>query len=525
MTHTQRNLFLICLAALLVRAAMLVFINNAGIDDSLHYYNLGRNLVQGEGFTIEYVWQYLRLYDDIRHPIDYWMPLAGIIAAAGMWLFGINWLAGLVPFLLMGACVPLLVYFAARQYGMSESTSLIAAALAIGLPELVWQSTRILSTTPNMLLMGGAVLLLTQGLQRHRGWAFALAGICAGLAYLNRNDAVLLVPMTFVLFGLYALIGRQYISRKWWMVVLMPLVAAIVVSPWAWRNQQVLGQTGMVESSRIFYFTEYSEHHSYDNESITLERLLQKQTPAEILGKRTFELIAAVKNIITALQPAVIIGVIGGMLLVLWRRDEDMLLAAAPVAILLLGILIAYPLLIPMKSQGGSFKTAFATLIPLFLPFAGYAITQTMAQRAHQIGVTILVVLLSVAITADTLRQETARVDSYHAFVQDIIATLDTLPDVDGDGAVRVMTQDPLGLAYYEVPSVIIPFGTREDIIAVAERYRIDYIMLPTAWTDLDAYHDGTGQSDDSRFVFSGGTVDRGGGRLPAELYAIHTDR
>ncbi|MCI0554242.1 MAG: hypothetical protein L0287_25110, partial [Anaerolineae bacterium] len=73
-------------------------------------------------------------------------------------------------------------------------------------------------------------------------------------------------------------------------------------------------------------------------------------------------------------------------------------------------------------------------------------------------------------------------------------------------------------LAYYGEASVLVPNGTRDQIIAVAQRYRIDYVMLPTAWTDLDRFH-GLAQSDDPRFVYAA-SIARAG-RLPAEFYAI----
>jgi 4-amino-4-deoxy-L-arabinose transferase-like glycosyltransferase len=521
MSTTHRTLLFICLAALVLRCAMLLFIHNPGMDDSLHYFNLGRRLVEGKGFTIDYVWHHLRRYDDLTHPIDYWMPLAGVIAAGSMSLFGVNTFAGLLPFLLMGSLIPLLVYAAARQYHMDEKTSLIAAAFALALPELVWQSTRLLTTTPNMLLVGGSILLLTYGLQTGRWWAFTLSGILAGLGYLNRNDVVLLIPMTIVLIGVYALWGRKYIRKQWGYLILMAVAAFLVILPWSLRNLRELGQMGMVENSRVFFMVEYNDHHSYDNDRITLERMLAELTPAQIISKRVFELFAATKQIINSLQPILIIGVVGGIALMLWRKDAAMWIASAPVLILLLGILIAYPILIPMKSQGGSFRMALGTLLPLLLPFAAYALTQAIERQAYQIGATVLIVGLSAFLSADMVRTQTAAIDQYHAFVQQIVALTETLPDVIGDGEIRLMTQDPIALSYYGVSSALVPNGTRDQIIEVAQRYQIDYVMLPTAWTDLDVFH-GKAQSDDPRFVYTA-AIERAG-RLPAEFYAIVPD-
>ena len=56
------------------------------------------------------------------------------------------------------------------------------------------------------------------------------------------------------------------------------------------------------------------------------------------------------------------------------QRDRQRLLILAPVLILLGGLFVTYPLLIPLKSQGGSMKKAFLTLLPLLLPLAGYAL-------------------------------------------------------------------------------------------------------------------------------------------------------
>jgi 4-amino-4-deoxy-L-arabinose transferase-like glycosyltransferase len=518
MTSTRRNLLFICLAALAFRLLMLVFIHNPGMDDSLHYYNLGRRLAQGQGFTIDYVWQYLRLYNNLTHPIDYWMPLAGIIAAGSMKIFGINTFAGVFPFLLMGSLVPLLVYAAARQYHTDERTALIAAAFAIALPEFIWQSTRLLTTTPNMLLIGGSVLLLTYSLQKGQWWTFALSGILAGLAYLNRNDAALLIPMTVALLLVYAIWGRKHIRKQWAYLLLTAFAAFLVLLPWSLRNVRELGQVGMLENNRIFFMVEYNDHHSYDNQRITLERMLAELTPAQIIGKRVFELAAAIKQIIVSLQPVLIIGVVGGVLLMVWRRDSDMWVASAPVLILLLGIIVAYPLLIPMKNQGGSFRMALGTLLPLLLPFAAYSLTQAIEKRVLQIATTVLIIGLSALLSVDMLRLQTATIDQYHTFVRQIVAMTETLPDVTGDGEVHLMTQDPIALSYYGVSSALVPNGTRDQIIEAAQRYQIDYVMLPTAWTDLDVFH-GMAQSDDPRFVYAG-AIDRAG-RLPAEFYAM----
>lgn len=519
-----RTLLLFGAAAFVLRLVLvLLFTEHPGVDDSLHYYNLGRRLAQGQGFTIDYVWQYLRLYDSVVHPIDYWMPLSGMIAGGSMALLGITPLAGKLPFLLLGSLLPALSYALARHYGLERRTGLYAAALTIALPELVWQSTRLLTTTPNMILLGGSILLLLHGLRRERWLAYMGSGALAGLAYLNRTDSLLLLPALVLTLAIYALWGRKagFTPRRWSALLLLPLVAVLVVLPWMLRNQAVLGQTGMVENSRIFFMVEYTDHHSYDNARITPERLLAERSIGELLAKRAFEFAAALKQIVVSLQlPGALLVTAGGLLL-LWRRNGTLLLGMLPALLLLLGILVAYPLLIPMKSQGGSFRTAFASLLPLLLPLAAYGLQQLIHEKRLQVLFLSLLVLFSVGASADMMRLESALINNYHAFVQDIVRQSEELPDVTGDGEVRLMLQDPLILSYYGQASVIVPKGSREEIIAAAQHYGVDYILLPTGWTDLDSFH-GRGASDDPRFVFSAALPLAG--RLPAEFYAIRPE-
>lgn len=524
MRLTYRLLLLISVFSLLLHFALLVFIHSPGLNDALHYYNLGRSLAQGDGFQINYVWHYLRSYDSLTHPIDYWMPLTGMLAGLSMYLFGINYIAALLPILLLGGLVPVLTYSIARGYQMKEETSLIAAALSASLPEIIWQSTRLLTTTLNIYLVSISILLFVVAVQKGRWYFFVGSGIFAGLAYLNRTDAILLFPMLIVSVLLYLFIPnmKRFSRRQWFYLLLMPFVAFFVTLPWLLRNQAVLGQMSMAETSRIFFMIEYNDHHSYDNSRITLERLLAEQTISQIVSKRIFELAAAFKQIGVSLTIFGTIAVLGGLVLLLWNRETSHLAAIAPTLILLLGILIVYPILIPMKSQGGSFRTAFATLIPLLLPLGAYAIHQAITDSRIRLGFVILLLIFNALASIELIRADSAFNDNYLSLMQNLVRKIDELPDVNGDGEVRIMSQDPLVLSYLGKSSALVPNGTRNDIVAVARQYGIDYVMLPTAWTDLDKFY-GLGHSDDPRFVFTA-KMERAD-HQPFEFYAILTDK
>ena len=69
------KLLLIGLGALIFRLILLAFVEHPGVGDPNHYYNLGRLLAQGKGYTIDYIWEYNNPPDNLVHAEDYWMPL------------------------------------------------------------------------------------------------------------------------------------------------------------------------------------------------------------------------------------------------------------------------------------------------------------------------------------------------------------------------------------------------------------------------------------------------------------------
>ena len=82
MNSTALKLSLIIAVGFMFRLALLSTVDNPGLHDPVHYFNLGRRLSQGQGFTIDYVWHYSRLPSEITHSIDHWMPLTGVASCA-----------------------------------------------------------------------------------------------------------------------------------------------------------------------------------------------------------------------------------------------------------------------------------------------------------------------------------------------------------------------------------------------------------------------------------------------------------
>ena len=548
-------LSLIVIGAVLLRVIVLPFVTFPGVADPNHYYNLGVRLVNGEGYTINYIWQYNDLYADVVHEDDHWMPLSAGLAAVSMKIFGIGTHQAIIPFIIIGALLPLITYWAARQLDLARELSLIAAGFAAVLPEFLLNSVRTDTTVPNALLVCLVILLLNRGLRRGETWTFIAAGVCAGLAYLNRSENILLLPMLIALFVVWRWItpplpdnsgtrhegvekaltnitpprmpsfawtgGAQADSSlrlpsnsgEGWeggkvfrhshasslrtnalKTLLIPLIAVIVVSPWLARNYALNGTFSTPTTNNMFFLTDHRDHYLFDAH-LSLQTYLASATPAEIIGRRLFEMAASVKLMITTLDVFLPVLVIGGALLML--RDRPRWRVLAPTIILLAGVFVFYTILVPYKSQGGSFKKAYLTLIPLLIPLGVYALERLVSDARLRAGAALIAIVLMGMNAFELVRADQNAARSYLAQVEAMRDAAFTLPDLDG--RLIVMTQDPYILGYVGMNSLMFPQGDRDEIYAVAQRYGVDYLLMPSDRAALDALL--FGDATDPRFT------------------------
>ncbi len=513
---TFLKLSAILVLAFVFRLALLSLVHNPGLHDPLHYFNLGRRLSHGQGFTIDYVWHYSRIPPEISHGIDHWMPLAGVASAAGISLGGQSPQAAALAFVVAGTLIPLLVFFAGRQLRLVDDAALFAAAFAAFLPDLVVTSLRTDTTTLNAVFICAAILLLNNGLNSGRLRYFALSGALAGLAYLTRNDAILFIPMLVSVIALRMWTGepRLQIRAALTAVCFALAVFLIVIAPWLGRNGRETGRLGIAEADRMFFMVEQADHYAYGI-PITWESMLQRQSLNQLIYRRLFELAAAAKQIAVSLTFPVIVLVPAGLIWVVRKRDRSRLLAIAPPLSWLLGILIVYPLLLPLKSQAGSFEKAFLTITPLLIPLAALAIDTLITRTALKRGFVVITLLWLGFSSAAYVQQATQQADTYYDSIQVLVETLETLPDLTGDGDIRLMSQDPFVLSYFGYSSVMTPLASREDTLELARQFEIDYLLMPAGRPALNPLY--LGEETDPRFELAAHLADAG--EIPFELY------
>ena len=504
---THRALVGIVFLALLFRLALLPFIQHPGIADPNHYYDVGRQLALGHGFTLDYIWQYDLPPAGVVHPEDAWMPVTSVLTAVPMALFGINVQVALLLFIVIGALLPAMSYIWALQLHLSPRAALFSAAFAAVLPEFLLNSLRTDTTLPNALFVCVHLMLLTLGLRRGSALAFVGSGVAAGLAYLTRNENTLLLVVFTVTLIVYTISSRRAI--RWRHVALVPLFALVIASPWLVRNVRLYGRASTLQLSRLLFRSTLLDFYSY-NRDFSPQTLLASQSVGQLVGKRLFEMAASVKLMYTTLDIFLPVAIAGGLLLLI--ADRERLLILSPVLILLGAMFVFYTIFLPFYSQSGSFKKAYLTLIPLLIPVGCYALDRVVTNRRAQIGVVLLAVAFSVANGVERVRADAQFTNSYLADMQKVAALVQSLPDLNGDGQRILMAQDQFMFSFLRIQSIAIPNESRETILEVARRYHADYLMFPPGRPALDPLDSGV--ETDPRFVLVA--------RIPGTVLSIY---
>jgi len=471
-------------AGLIVRLALATFAPHPGIADSNHYFNLGRNLADGRGFVIDYIWQYHNPPADVTHPDDYWMPLPAVWAAIGLRAFGGDLFAALLPSVLFGALIPLLAYAIAAAAKLDKPVRLMAMASVVFLPEFVLNSVRTDTTITHVLFVGLATLCFYVGL-RQRPPLLLLSGIFAGLAHLTRNDTLLLAPAMLVGLVIFWRFGGQRLPYRW--LIALPVGWLIVVAPWLWRNYQLYGELLSSGASRLTFMTYFNDQFTYGRE-LNLEHWLAWGW-RNILSNMAFQALADVKTMYVVLD----IGLPITALIGLWglRRDRERLLLLALPLIYVLALFVYYTVVAPFGTMGGSFKKSYMSLIPYLAMVSAWALVTYVQPRRIAYAVAALMSAFMLLNAIEVVRADFATARRYNDSIADLGIVLNELGDQNDDGRIIVMTQDPYILTYHGFPALMLPSDDRDMILDAARRYDADYILLPADRPALDALYDG----------------------------------
>jgi Dolichyl-phosphate-mannose-protein mannosyltransferase len=257
--------------AFVVRAAVGALFSGPAYPDSYYYAHVGEQLASGLGFTANYIWNFVdvggRLPLDPTLPIAsnaHWMPLAAVIQAPFLLVFGSGWLGGGLAFWIVGALAAPLTYWIGRDAGFDSSPAL-AAGVMVAVPGGL---TPFLSQPDNfglfMTLGALSLWLCARGLRGDR-WSFVAGGLVVGLATLARSDGVIL-GLPYALVGireLWRALRRHEVVLPWVAVVGCAALFFVAVAPWMYRQLETFGSFfPSASSGRILWISDFSQLYS-----------------------------------------------------------------------------------------------------------------------------------------------------------------------------------------------------------------------------------------------------------------------
>lgn len=240
------SLLAAALAIRLVFAARLVF---PPLDDPAFYIQTARHAAEGRGLVSDVIWNYFVPFSSVTHPShEFWMPLATLLMATSLKLFGDTLFTAQLPGLISGALLPVLVYALGRWLWPSQRRwAVLAALLGMAGAIPVYQAGSADSAALYTLLSASAIALGALVMARARAAGPGLrdrvlmaagVGVLGGLSYLARSHGSLVLA-SIGLVWLLAL--RRDLKQAALFIGGLTVGAGIVIGPWWWRNVLAFG--------------------------------------------------------------------------------------------------------------------------------------------------------------------------------------------------------------------------------------------------------------------------------------------
>ncbi len=501
---TRRVLLILFLIGLVVPIAIACFQSLPGYMDADYYFGGGIQLASGKGFTEPYLWNYLSDPAGLPTPSHaYWMPLASIVAALGMWLTGqTTFTAARLGFILLAALVPPLTALLAFRLTANRTLSLLSGLLAC-FPIYYAPFLPVTDNYAIYMVLGAVYFLLLSSLatsSKHSFLLFFGLGILSALFSLARSDGLLWLGISLLIvlwqanrlspFKSSFLHFTFYVFRFSLFVFLGFL---LLMSPWYARNLSTFGTLMAPGGSRALWLTNYNDTFAYPASQLTMQSWLASGWTS-ILQARLGALKLNLLNAFAAqggifLLPFILIG--------LWKLRNDLRVRVAALAWVLL--LLVMTIVFPFAGARGAFFHAGAALQPLWWIMAPLGLDVVVRfirsrgmfdERAFAIFGGALVgmsVLMTTVIFVIRVAPGWAREDGPYVGVEKFLVQQGAPKDA------IVIVRNPPG---YNIvsgrPAIALPVGGLPAILAVAGRFQARYLVLEPEGTsgDLQVLYD-----------------------------------
>jgi len=482
-----RHYAILFLIGLTVPFAVSRFQSLPGYMDADYYYAGGLQLANGQGFSEPYLWNYLDDPAGLPHPSHtYWMPLASIVSAFGMWIAGQStYAAGRFPFILLSACVPLLT--AALAFRISRQTRLaVASGLLSVFPLYYAPFMPVPDNYALFMLFGSAFLLLAP---RKQKWIPVALGAFAGLMTLARSDGLLWLGLAglTVMWKSADQEDRTKVGFKDRLVAVIPAGLLVIVGYlltmgfWHVRNLDLFGSLLAPGGGRLLWLQNYNQTFIYPPEDLTRASFLQAgwdlawQNRAHAFSANFSNAFGAQGGIF--LFPFMLIG--------LWQLRHELRTKIAVTGWLLLFAVMT--IIFPFAGSRGSFFHAGAAFQPYWWVAAPIGLDAVLAwlrsrgqfkdrNAPHFLqGVLVLLAIFMTLylVNIRVIASGWAKDDFIYPSVEKMFLDNGISPrDV-------VIVRNPPG--YFIAsgrPSISLPFGDESTLLAVAKKYEARYLVI-----------------------------------------------
>jgi hypothetical protein len=483
-----RSYFTFGVLALVVSFFIVRLIGAPGYTDAFYHYNAAARLASGQGLTEPYLWTYIGAPETLPEsgvfPSHlYWMPLTSLASALGMAIFGMNYAAAQVPFILMLAGTALIGFWLGWRFGGSARLAWIAGLLTLfsGFFTRYWGMT---DTFAVYALVGSACLvvlgistkeLTAENTERKNRLspivAVFVSGILAGLGHLARADGILLLIV-----GAAVIVWAARRELKNMLLVLAVLVIGylVIMGGWFARNLNEVGTLLPLGGTQAIWFKSYDDLFDYPPQNNP--EIMFADGIGAFLSSR-WE--ALTNNLGTFIAVEGMIVLVPLMLIGLWSQRRDVFLT--PFWMYVLGLHLAMTFVFPFPGYRGGLLHSGAALIPFWAALGAVGLDDVVnwiAKRRRNWRGANAKIVFSVALVIYAA-SFSVWIGSRGIVVAgdppQFYAHLDELLPDDA----RVMINDPAMLYYFTgLGGVVIPNEAPSVIPEIAARYAIDYVVI-----------------------------------------------
>lgn len=310
--------------------------------DGAYYHIMAGQLEKGAGFTEPFIWHFLSDYNNLEHPMDYWMPL-GIVffflarlcagVAGEIWLNFVVW-----------SILSVLVFIEVKKI----TNSFLNAAFAYCTMLFCGRYLFYLLTTDNMAFYAlfGFFLFKQLGSKKSR-WYFT--AVISALVALTRIEGFLI--------ALFCGLCEFYRCRRITAFAGYLIILSIALSPWMIRNYQTLGHP-WPSNSKALFLRQYDDMFRR-NATLTLDNYLSLGSK-KILEQKARGIGLSILNLVIAPGMFVMYPFWLAGLLKLWKQGGKFFF------LLLVFFVIFCGLVIPIQSDKGSALHISAFFLPFY---------------------------------------------------------------------------------------------------------------------------------------------------------------